>query len=266
MKNRIFLTLFLIISSVHGQAADSNLSFVQENRYRSLCESFRIASCDSISIAQGQSCPIARHLGDFARWLVSKNTAYDTCLTDLAARHDCMTSNEKSQFDTRGLPAAGDSGAPVLISVYISAGCPSCKFLSSKLYHEVTAGSLKGRARFVAKPSTEAIGDIALCAAATRNRFWEFLLALNDYKSRPDRQELVRMADSLGIDAILFDNLLNNNKLKSTLGDYARERRNNDVSITPTFYINTIRYRSYKDVRWIIDAALYKYECCEAGP
>jgi hypothetical protein len=35
--------------------------------------------------------------------------------------------------------------------------------------------------------------------------------------------------------------------------------------MTPTFFINGKRYRSYKDPQWVVDAALYEYEGLKAG-
>jgi hypothetical protein len=40
----------------------------------------------------------------------------------------------------------------------------------------------------------------------------------------------------------------------------AREGVKNGVTVTPTVFINSKRYRSYKDPRWIVDAALFEYE------
>jgi hypothetical protein len=45
----------------------------------------------------------------------------------------------------------------------------------------------------------------------------------------------------------------------------ALEGESNGVTVTPTAFINNKRYRSYKDPKWIVDAALYEYELLARG-
>ena len=257
----------LLLAKVAAFAADSAsevLSPVQQTRLDSVRHSFRIASCDSLSIAEclkpAHRCPMAPHLADFSQWLVSKDKSDDEIKKDLAVRHDCLTSSQEFAIDLKGVPLAGDPKAPVTIVAYISAMCPLCKYICSELYQEVTSGTLKGKAKLAAKPFTAGTGDRALLAAAHFSKFWDYVAALNMRKVRPDEPILITVADSLGIPIPAFKGLLTDATSQTTLDHYHDEGIRNEVSITPTFFINGKRYRSYKDPRWVVDAALYEFQ------
>jgi hypothetical protein len=253
----------VVLSGFAADSADVALTPIQQARFDSICSSFRIASCDSVTITAGLKravpCPIAAHLSGFAQWLVFKEKSNDELKQDLSARQECLASSKRFSIDLKELQVAGDPKAPVTIVAYISALCPLCKFICSELFMEVTSGKLKGKAKLAAKSFTETAGDRALLAAAHYSKFWDFIQALNAIKMRPDEPILLKVADSLGISLPEFRKLLSSEYLQATLVRCHDEGVHNEVSITPIFFINGKRYRSYKDPRWIIDAALYEY-------
>jgi hypothetical protein len=259
-----FFWVWIPAFSFAGDTTSAPLTPQQMARLDSVIASFRIASCDSMSIAEGLKkrppCLMAVHLSEFAQWLITKDKSDDDLKKDLTTRQDCMASSQKFPIDLRGLQVAGDPQSPVLIVAYISASCPMCKFVCSELYGEVTTGTLKGKARIAAKPFTEGVGDRALVAAALYSKFWDYIIALNRLKERPDKPILLRLADSLRIPLPAFKVLLSDADLLKTLSRYHEEGVRNDVSVTPTFFINGKRYRSYKDSRWVVDAALFEAE------
>jgi hypothetical protein len=264
------LILFLLWISLTFAADSTNtqLSPAQQKELDSLAQSFRIAACDSLSLAksldQTPPCSMAAFLAPFAKWLVSKGKTLDECEKDCIARSECMASAKRFTIDLSDLPVAGDGKAPVSIVVYISAMCPLCKYLAAEMYREVTAGALKGKARLSAKPFTSGTGDRALLAADRYKKYWDYIIALNSIKMRPDEPILLRVADSLGMPKA-FKNLLIDTAIGQRLEGFRKEGERNEVTMTPTFFINGKRYRSYKDPQWVVDAALYEYEGLKAG-
>jgi protein-disulfide isomerase len=264
------IAFFLLMSRAFpGDQPGMQLTVTQQKELDSLAQSFRIAACDSLSLAksldQTPPCSMAAFLAPFAKWLVSKGKTLDECKKDCIARSECMTSIKRFTIDLSDLPIAGDKAAPVSIVMYMSAMCPLCKYLTAEMYREVTAGALKGKAMLLAKPFTSGTGDRALLAADHYKKYWDYIIALNSVKMRPDEPILLRVADSLGMPKAAFKNLLIDTAIAQRLEGFRKEGERNEVTMTPTFFINGKRYRSYKDPQWVVDAALYEYEGLKAG-
>jgi hypothetical protein len=259
------LILFLLLVSLTFAAdlINPQLSPAQQKEFDSLAQSFHIAACDSLplaaSLGRTPPCRMAVHMAPFAKWLVGKGKTLDECKKDCGARSECMTSTRRFKIDLSDAPVAGDKRAPVSITMYISAMCPLCKFLAAEIYREVTEGALKGKARLTAKPFTSGAGDRAILAADHYKKFWEYIIALDSIKMRPDEPILLKVADSLGMPKA-FKNLLADASIRQRLEAFRKEGELNEVTVTPTFFINGKRYRSFKDPRWVVDAALYEYE------
>jgi hypothetical protein len=255
--------LFLISLTFAADSTNPQLSPAQQKEFDSLAQSFHVAACDSLSLAAGLGrtppCRIAVFMAPFAKWLVGKGKTFDECVKDCGARCEGMTSTKHFTIDPSDVTIAGDKAAPVNIVVYISAMCPLCKYLAAEMYREVTAGALKGKARLSAKPFTSGTGDRALLAADRYKKYWDYIIALSNIKMRPDGPILLRVADSLGMPKA-FKNLLTDTTIRQRLEGFRKEGEINGVTMTPTFFINGKRYRSYKDPQWVVDAALYEYE------
>ncbi|MFW5960226.1 MAG: DsbA family protein, partial [Chitinivibrionales bacterium] len=70
-------------------------------------------------------------------------------------------------------------------------------------------------------------------------------------------------AGSIGISKRYFETLIESSGVKDLLDSSSAEARRNRVKVTPTFFINGKRYRSYKDPEWVVDAALFEYKQLE---
>jgi len=264
------LAIMPILLAVSAFSADLKiettavLTASQQKVFDSLTTSFRIPSCDSVSLAEGLKrkppCRMAAYLAPFARWLATKGKTFDETVKDCAARRDGMDTGARFSIDLTGVPIAGDETAPVTIVVYISAMCPLCKYLTTDIYREVTLGALKGKARLLAKPFTAGVADRALLAAAGYGKYWDYITALNNIKMRPDRPILLRVADSLGMPKDAFEKLLADTSIMQNLASFRKEGERVGVTMTPTFFLGGKRYRSYKDPQWVVDAALYENE------
>lgn len=230
----------------------------QQKELDSICSSFAIDSCNGLTITLGckkeKPCGLAVHLAAFARWLVFKGKTHDECINDLTDRVNCLTSHQTFVIDEKNMPIAGDRKAPTTIVIYMSATCPLCKYLVCSLFDEVTAGSLEGKAKLIAKPLTQTVGDRALLAADSR--FWDFIKALNYRKGRPDERMVARIADSIGFKGPGIKRSSEDAAIAKTLAQIHDEGIKNGVTVTPTIFINGKRYRSYKDPRWVVDAVL----------
>jgi protein-disulfide isomerase len=265
--------LLLFSLAVSALSAEVNvettlaLSASQQKEFDSLAALFRVPACDSTPLAQSLDrktpCRAAAFLGPFAKWLVTKGKTFDECMKDCAARYESMSSDKRLGIDHAGMPVAGDTLAPVHIVIYISAMCPLCKYLTSEICREVSSGALKGKASLLAKPFTAGIGDRALLAAARSGKYWDYIALLHNIKVRPDETVLLRVADSLGMPKAAFKALLADTSIVSMLAGFRAEGERNGVTLTPTVFIDGKRYHSYKDPRWVLDAALYEYETLE---
>lgn len=264
----VMLFFLMIGVGYPGDLTTTRLSPAQQKEFDSLAQSFRVAACDSVPLAEAlvrkPTCRTAVYLAPFAQWLVGKGKTLDECMKDCNARCESMAATKRYAIDLSDLPVAGDRRAPVTVVIYISAMCPLCKYLASEMYREVTDGALKGKAALAAKPFTTGPGDRALAAAGKFKKYWEYIIALNNIKMRPDAPLLVRVADSLGMPAA-FKNLLTDTTIKQKLEGFRAEGGRNEVTVTPTVFINGKRYHSYKAPHWVVDAVLYEYEMIKTG-
>ena len=259
--------LFAIVRlgfSADSAAIDTPLTADQQKTFDFVAASFPVVACGSLPLKQAAvskpSCVSAKHLYPFARWLAAKGKTNDECMKDLTDRQQSFGDTGRFHIDLTGVPIGGDGAAPVTIVVYVSGLCPLCKYVSCELYREVTSGALKGKVRLAIKPCRASRADEALVASVHFKKSWEFLDALHNVKIRPDEPVLLKIADSLGIPADTFKRYLDTRELRSVIERNSAEAVGNGVSIAPTIFINERRYHSYKDPRWVVDAALYENE------
>jgi 2-hydroxychromene-2-carboxylate isomerase len=99
-----------------------------------------------------------------------------------------------------------------------------------------------------------------MVAAQRMGRFWDYWLAVCRVEARFDPPIMVKIADSLGMKTDRLKMLIEDPATAAVVDSCMAEGIKNGVTIAPTFFINHIRYKSYKDPQWLIDAAIYKYE------
>lgn len=255
------------IFSARGADTTVTLSSQQQKQLLDIEKTFLPrGDCGMKPLSECGDCSYGQRFHSFAKWLVSRSSNTDSITNNLMDRRDCLTSQERASIDTAGYPAAGAMSAPVVIVGYMSAMCPVCKAIGTQMHHEVIAGRLKGKARFVAKPYATSDADKRLFAAARMNAFWPFVRALHGHAKEREDEHLFRIiADSLKLPYARFDSLALSPSVMRQIKSSREEAENNGVEITPTFFINNIRYHSYKDPRWLIDAAQLKYDEAVAG-
>ncbi|MFW5813549.1 MAG: DsbA family protein, partial [Fibrobacterota bacterium] len=255
----VLLTVLLhaTIGFTQAKGSQAFLDSLHGSFYVSECCSSTLSEC----IKEKPDCSMAKRLVAFTSWMKDLSRSTDEMIAEaLEDRYLTFTSDSTFAIDTAGWPVAGDEDAPVTITEYYAAGCPMCKVTYKELFHAVTDGPLKGKAKLLAKPLTTIIGDQALEAAHSLGRFTDFMLILERQRGRPTKKMMLDLADSLGVNRKKFEKLMESKAVKKRLQKSRREARGNGVKVTPTFFIQNRRYRSHKATLWMIDAAEYFYE------
>jgi protein-disulfide isomerase len=199
-------------------------------------------------------CSVAIHLYNFAAWLALKDSTRDYIKKQLQVRYDFFTSPDTLSIDTTGYPHIGNPKNPIVITAYTSSTCNLCKVIVRAVEDSILHGSLNNKAVLVIKPFSAGIGDMAKMAAFKQQQFKTYSDALAQIKERFTERDLITIADSTGLDTIVFTNSLKDSTTRAFLLKSRSEGIQNGVEVTPTFFINAKRYRSYKDPQWIIDA------------
>jgi glutaredoxin len=265
----VAVILFLYAATWASDALPSDLTIAQKSSLDSALNAFlpNDACCATKSLAAcrtiKKNCPTADRLYAFASWLASRNAPRDTILAYLEMRRDCLTNSQRFPLDLKGYPAAGPENAPVTMVVYFSGGCPLCKFVLAFLDSVEVAGGSRAGLRVVAKPFTTGLADSLLMAADKMGRFWDLELALHQRSERPTPKLLDRLIDSLKIDRNKLALLRKDTVLMGLLHASRAEGVRNGVTLVPTVFINGMKYKGYKDPKWLYDAAEYVKESLE---
>jgi protein-disulfide isomerase len=275
VKSVLFLGFLLaLLSRLSAQpqkaAVPDTLTPAQTQQVDSIEKTVKIRRCcegDLFSCLQKKNqCAIARHLDGLVRWLVAKRTSPAGIADEVDKRYESLVSARKGKIDTTVFPMAGDPHAPVLIEAYVSGTCPLCHYITRELYAAVSSGGrLFGKARLMVKPLGASPGNLCMCAANELGRFWDFFIAVSNVKIRADSAVVFKVADSIGITTSDLARLMKDPTTRAMAQASTREAGANGVTVAPTVFFNNVRYRSYKDPRWLVDAAEYLYEA-ESGP
>ena len=263
----VFLLFFSVLAAfftVRSPSAQPNV-YNQMAGVDSIMKTFHIDYCCNSTIAEcieeKPQCTITDHLYRFADWLSGFNAPPDSISKYMRIRYESLTESKTNIVDTAHMQRAGKADAPIVVVAYISANCPSCKRYVGDLYDSVTIGSLKGKAMLYAKPFGQSIGNRALVAAAAEGTFWKFFLALREKRGLLKKDEdVLHIADSLGIASKSFVSHLNAPETTQQLKANKKEGKRLNVKYTPAFFINSKRYTSHKRSHWIADAVLFELE------
>jgi hypothetical protein len=211
-------------------------------------------------VKQNSPCSAAYHLYNFAAWLALRDSTRDDLNKQLQIRYDFFTSAETVSIDTAGYPHIGNIENPIVITAYTSSTCNLCKVIVRAVEDSILHGSLHNKAVLVIKPFSAGIGDMAKMAAFKQQKFKTYSDALANITERFTEKDLLAIADSIGLDKSMFTESLKDSTTRALLLKSRAEGVQNGVEVTPTFFINAIRYRSYKDPQWIVDATSVMYK------
>ncbi len=263
---QIFAVISLLAAQVH--ASDiyyrDSLNKQQQKKLTTIASDFTINKpCRGTLldlVKNGSPCITAQKLYNFAAWLILKDSTQDFVRKQLQMRYAFFTSSDTVSIDTTGYPRFGDPKNPIVITVYASSTCNLCKVVVRAIEDSILHGSLKNKAILVIKPFSAGIGDMAKMAAFRQNQFKTYSDALAQIKNRFTERDLLAIADSIDLDMPAFTAALKDSTTRALLLKSRDEGMRNGVEVTPTFFINSKRYHSYKDPQWLIDAIAVIYE------
>lgn len=264
-SQRIELVFFLLLATIYpALASDAKLDATQTALLDSVISTFHVEKCCGSSLkaclSKKEICPVAKHLYEFSIRIVQQDSDYDKIAEQLKKRYMGFVATSRHNIDTSHLQWAGSPDAPVRIAAYVSSTCNLCKHIVGALHDSVTVGSLKGKAKLMAIPFGKGIGDVALFAANSKGKFWQLFLEMKKSKIRYREDDVIKMAKEAGISEKEMKSLLKKPEFRQMVTKARAEGSENGVEVTPTFFINEKRYRSYKDPEWVVDAALFESE------
>jgi len=265
-----YIQIFAVISLLAAQVQASDvyypdsLSKQQQKKLTAIASDFTISKpCKGTLlnlVKKGTYCITPQRLYNFAAWLTLKDSTQNFVRKQLQIRYDFFTTSDTVSIDTTGYPHFGDPENPIVITVYASSTCNLCKVVVRAVEDSILNGSLKNKAILVIKPFSAGIGDMAKMAAFRQNQYKTFSDALAQIKTRFTEKDLLTIADSIGLDMPKFTAALKDSTTRAFLLKGRDEGVRNGVEVTPTFFINSKRYSSYKDPQWLIDAIPVIYE------
>jgi protein-disulfide isomerase len=206
------------------------------------------------------SAPDFERFEAFRHWLIEKKKPCTTVVADIAQRYSTLTDTTSFGIDTTGIVFTGAKTAPVTVVMYVSMSCPLCKRLFGEMYDSLIAdpNGIGSIVRLGVKPYSTARTDRALVAAGRLGIQAVLLKALSKSEERVSEKTIGRTLDSLHGQPRKVWRLADDKSIVEYVAAAHAEAVNNGVSVTPTFFINGHRYRSYKDIRWVLDAVRFE--------
>jgi len=177
------------------------------------------------------------------------------------------TTNPRVDIDISEATAAGDPDAKIEIVAYVCARCPFCAVFSQEIYHSVTTGRLKGKAKFYVRPhvlrnhSGSTAGAMAMLAAQQLGKFWEMFLYMDENFNDFDPEKLPDWAALNGMDAGRFRELMDDNTIRQKLIEAQKEGIRNQINGTPELYINRRKYSGELKLEVLEDFVAGEYDC-----
>ena len=201
-----------------------------------------------------------KRLHVFRDWLLEINKPCNSIVGNLEQRVQTFSDTVSYSIDTSDLSFSGKPSSPVQIIMYVSMSCPLCKSSFCELYNSVTSGRISKKAKLAVKPCGTSVLDRALVAASFFGKQAALIQAVAPIKNRLTIDMIFHAADSLKIPLQQFKKKIDSPEIEQYVQDSRKEALENGVKVTPTFFINSHRYRSYKDTRWVEDAVEFMFE------
>jgi hypothetical protein len=267
------IIMFLITTPGIAGYCDSAMTPRQLSLKDSLSNVLQITQTFRVTVQNGLNArpfaEISQHLLDYGCWMIRTDTSlnYNNLAVGVAMRFRTLESDSLFSADTGVLPGTGDSAAPVTVVEYIAVECGHCREEAPALFHEVTSGSLKGKARLYIRTAFPSLGEKSLYAANKCGKFWDYFSRLLAVKEGFDKEEVVvKTARAAGIQAKAFKQALADAAVDGQCKLSFDESRRNGVNNTPAYFINGKRYTSVPSAHWVVDAVDYAYNTAMRRP
>jgi protein-disulfide isomerase len=219
------------------------------------CQS-KLSEC----LSRKEPCPTAVHLESFRAWLSARELKCDEITDAVAKRYHLLTDTLQYPIDRAGFEVAGVPEASLNIVVYVSMTCSLCKRLYDELLDSLEISPVGKSVNVIAKPFTTNEVDRLFTATAFWKKQSSLLRAIRPVKERITPELVYHITDSLGIPRDELVKMSSSSEITDLVKKSRDEGIRNGVSVTPTFFVNNIRYSSYKDITWILDYLRYLRE------
>ena len=203
---------------------------------------------------------IARKMDWFLNWISDIEESEEKILIKLAERYNSFNDTSGFLIEKSVIKPYGNKEAPVELVAYTTASCKICEKVVKEVKDEISDGKLRNKVKLIIKPFGSGIGDIGSIICGKDEKYWTYFEELGKVKTRLTKAKVIEAAVSAGYKRDEFEGKLFDPEYKKILLSYKREGYKNNVSVTPVFFINNKRYKSYKDAVCVIDAVLYEYE------
>jgi protein-disulfide isomerase len=232
------------------------------------CCSETIAAC----LQRSDPCPLALRLERAIRRMVLAGMSRREIEEALSTRKESMVASAPlARIGSDERFQAGNSAAPVVLSIYASSRSTQCAKLIPALYVEVCSGRLQGKVRLQYRPFFSATDPMdeasgrAMIAAADQGLFWPYLLHLYAEQERLQPSLVQKWAYTTGVDRGAFDLAFESAATASLLAEIRREALENGAVPVPTAFINGRRTHCGLSVDTLVDLLDEEYERVTAG-
>lgn len=263
------LTGLVLVAGAAAQtpACDALADVERRLAHKLLAEQYLYDCCDQTIAACLQdtlTCRLATRLADSICRRAAAGQDEAAIVRGLSRRARSMITPRTFAIDLDPAAAAvaGEDTARAVLVEYACARCPFCADITPRLYEEITAGRLKGRARMHLKifpirshPHSKETGQ-GLMAAMALGRFWPFLLHTYTHFDEFSMDAQGAWAASAGMDPGTFECLVADPGTTDRLVESKKEGLRNGVNATPAFFINGRRYVGDLDLEEMVDVLL----------
>ncbi|MFH1131636.1 MAG: thioredoxin domain-containing protein [Pseudomonadota bacterium] len=177
-----------------------------------------------------------------------------------------LDSTQSADIYLKEVAMAGQNDAPVEIVEYACARCPFCATITPLLYEAISKGRLKGKAKLYFKNfpinshKWAKESGLGFVAAARSGKFWPFMINSFQNFERFSAKTQLDWAEASGIKGEAFNKLLSDPKTRALLVESKKEGLRNNVTATPTFFINGRKYEGELKLPEVIDVIEEEYE------
>jgi len=238
-----------------GEAKNIALYILSTEHPYDCCDG-TIAEC----VKERPDCPLAVRLANFVCRRAAGGQDKDTIKRSLQRRALSMIRPGRTfEIDLEHNPLVGCSRAKVQAVAYTCARCPYCSRLLPAIYREVTSGQLAGKVALhfklfpIKSHDHSAESNLALAAAGSLGKSWEYLLKIYSHFDSFDTDRLTAWAGEVGLDTGLFDEASRSGEVRKALVTSKKEGLRNKVVATPTFFINGRKYQGDLDIDTLVD-------------